>query len=53
MAISLDHPDFVRFVNSVLEHMRADGTWAAIWNKWLLKVYGPPTPPPPAATYRD
>ena len=53
MAMNLDHPDFVRFVNSVLEHMRADGTWAAIWNKWLLKVYGPPTPPPPAATYRD
>lgn len=49
MAINLSHPDFVRFVNSVLERIRADGTWAAIWNRWL----GPPAPAPPAATYRD
>ncbi len=49
MAIKLAHPEFVRFVNSVLERMRGDGTWARIWDTWL----GPPAPAPPAATYRD
>jgi polar amino acid transport system substrate-binding protein len=50
MAMKLSHPEFVRFVNSVLERVRADGTWTAIWNRWL----GPGTPPaPPAASYRD
>jgi polar amino acid transport system substrate-binding protein len=53
MAIKLSHPDFVRFVNGVLERIRADGTWAAIWNRWLLKAYGGPTPAPPVAAYRD
>ncbi|MDQ1394735.1 MAG: polar amino acid transport system substrate-binding protein [Acidimicrobiaceae bacterium] len=50
MAINLSHPEFVRFVNGVLERVRADGTWTAIWNRWL----GPGTAPaPPAASYRD
>jgi len=53
MAMNLGHPEFTRFVNAVLDRMRADGTWAAIWNRWLEKVYGPPTPAPPPATYRD
>jgi len=53
MAIKLSHPEFARFVNGVVERMRSDGTWAAIWNRWLLKVYGPPAPAPPPATYRD
>jgi polar amino acid transport system substrate-binding protein len=48
MAIKLSHPDFVRFVNGVLARMRADGTWAAIYNHWL----GAPVPAPPAASYR-
>jgi polar amino acid transport system substrate-binding protein len=50
MAIKLSHPEFVRFVNGVLERVRGDGTWTAIWNRWL----GPGTAPaPPAASYRD
>jgi polar amino acid transport system substrate-binding protein len=53
MAIKLSHPDFVRFVNGVLERIRGDGTWAAIWNRWLLKAYGGPTPAPPPPSYRD
>jgi polar amino acid transport system substrate-binding protein len=52
MAINMNHPDFVRFVNGVLAQMRSNGTWAAIWTRWLSQVYGPTPPPPPAATYR-
>ena len=45
------HPnatDFVRFVNGVLDRMRSDGTWAAIYRRWLG---GSATPP--VARYRD
>jgi polar amino acid transport system substrate-binding protein len=49
VAMSKSAPDLERFVNGVLDRMRADGTWAAIYTKWL----GAPTPPPPAARYLD
>jgi polar amino acid transport system substrate-binding protein len=49
MAISQAHPDFVRFVNGVLARMRTDGTWQAIYSRWLSR-FGP-TPVPPAAHY--
>lgn len=47
LAISKLHPDFVRFVNAVLQQMRADGKWAASYRHWL----GTPVPAPPAAQY--
>ena len=49
LAISKQHPDFVRFVNAVLAKMRADGQWAASYKRWV----GTPVPAPPAAHYRD
>jgi polar amino acid transport system substrate-binding protein len=49
MAINKAHPEFVQFVNSVLDRMRADGTWAAIYAKWLAARLGPQSAPP--ATY--
>jgi polar amino acid transport system substrate-binding protein len=52
LSISQKHPEFVRFVNGVLARMRADGTWAAIYNKWLAAHLGP-VPAPPPATYSD
>jgi polar amino acid transport system substrate-binding protein len=52
MAISRAHPDFVAFVNAVLARERADGTWAAIYKRWLGRFDGGRAPPPPAATYR-
>jgi polar amino acid transport system substrate-binding protein len=48
MAFPKADEDFVRFVNALLERLRADGTWARIHQRWL----GDP-PAPPAAVYRD
>jgi len=53
MAISKAHPEFTSFVNGVLTNERADGTWAAIYNRWLgAATAGQPTPAPPVASYR-
>jgi polar amino acid transport system substrate-binding protein len=48
IAIAKTHPEFTRYVNAVLERMRADGTWARIHDRWL----GGTAPAPPAARYR-
>ena len=49
LAISKQHPDFVRFVNAVLAQMRADGKWADSYRRWV----GPTAPAPPRAQYQD
>ncbi|GGF09982.1 glutamate ABC transporter substrate-binding protein [Williamsia phyllosphaerae] len=51
IGINLEQPDLVRFVNGVLDKIRADGTWYEIYNRWLSilgPIYYPPQP-----TYRD
>ncbi|MFI9503960.1 glutamate ABC transporter substrate-binding protein [Nocardia sp. NPDC052566] len=42
--------DLVRFVNGVLDRMRADGTWRAIYTKRLADLGPPPNPPVPKYT---
>jgi polar amino acid transport system substrate-binding protein len=49
LAISFQHPDFVRFVNAVLAKMRTGGEWVAIYKRWIPG----PVPAPPPAHYRD
>jgi polar amino acid transport system substrate-binding protein len=51
VAMSRQSPDLVRFVNAILERIRSDGTWAAIYRRWL-GVLGP-VPAPPQARYVD
>jgi polar amino acid transport system substrate-binding protein len=51
MAISKAHPDFVSFVNAVLARERSDGTWTAIYKKWLAPVVGGTVRDPPVAQY--
>ena len=47
LAISKQHPDFVAFVNAVLEQLRTDGQWQASYAKWV----GTPVLAPPQAHY--
>jgi polar amino acid transport system substrate-binding protein len=49
LAISQQHPGFVRFVNAVLQQMRTDGQWADDYRDWV----GTPVPAPPRARYKD
>ena len=51
MPIATGHPEFVRFVNALLERLRDDGTLAALDAKWLGRIR--PSPPVPPARYRD
>jgi polar amino acid transport system substrate-binding protein len=51
MAIDRSHPEFVRFVNGVLDRMRRDGTWQAIHRKWIGRLATTPSAPRPR--YRD
>jgi polar amino acid transport system substrate-binding protein len=47
LAISKQHPDFVAFVNAVLQQVRTNGQWAASYAHWI----GTPVPAPPPARY--
>jgi polar amino acid transport system substrate-binding protein len=47
LAISKQHPEFVRFVNAVLEQLRTGGQWRASYAHWL----GTPVQDPPQAHY--
>ena len=49
LAISKQHPEFVRFVNAVLEQLRTDGQWATSYRHWI----GPSAPAPPQPQYAD
>jgi polar amino acid transport system substrate-binding protein len=48
LGMSLDDQDFVRFVNQVLDQMKADGTWMDSYDKWLGPALGDLTTPPPS-----
>lgn len=45
--------DLVRFVNGVLERIRADGTWWRMYNQWLTVLGDSGGYGPPLVTYRD
>ena len=49
IGVPAQNVDMVRFVNGVLEQMKSDGRWAAIYGEWLGGLG--PAPTPPAAVY--
>ena len=51
IGINLTNTALVRFVNGTLERIRSDGTWDALYRRWLT-VLGP-TPAPPTPRYVD
>lgn len=46
------HPEWVRYVNAVLDDVRSSGRWMELYNEWLAFLLGPREGPPPA-TYVD
>ena len=48
-----DRPEWVRYVNAVLEDVRASGRWGAIYDEWLAGVARPRPRARPAAVYAD
>ena len=52
LAVPKTDADFVRFINAVLEKIRADGTWTADYKHWLGDRLGP-APAPPTPRYVD
>lgn len=52
IGVPKENTDMVRFVNGVLERMRSDGTWTALYQKHIGDSLGP-LPPPPTPLYKD
>ncbi|KUL27439.1 glutamate ABC transporter substrate-binding protein [Actinoplanes awajinensis] len=51
IGIAKTSPDLVRFVNGVLDTMRADGSWTKIYQRWLTPLG--PAPAPPVPVYQN
>jgi polar amino acid transport system substrate-binding protein len=47
LGIAKTHPEFVRYVNAILDRMRQDGTWAQMYRTWLHPTGAVPPPPLP------
>ena len=51
IGVQLHQDDLVRFINGVLENVKADGTWNAIYSQWVGTRLGP-VPAPPVPVYQ-
>jgi polar amino acid transport system substrate-binding protein len=45
-------PEWVRYVNAVLDDVRSSGRWEQLYDEWLARLLGP-SPGPPEPTYVD
>lgn len=46
LGIAKLHPEFVQFVNKVLEQVRSTGTWKQMYSRWFEPTGTVPEPPP-------
>lgn len=49
IGVAADQVDLARFINGVLDAAKADGTWAASYDRWLAALG--PAPAPPVSVY--
>ena len=42
-----DRPEWVRYVNAVLDQVRTSGRWVELYDLWLADLLGPTAGPPP------
>ena len=52
IGVAKGHPEFVAFINGVIQQMKADGRWKAAYDMWFGRFAGP-APDPPRGTYID
>jgi polar amino acid transport system substrate-binding protein len=52
IGVPQDQPEMLRFVNAVLDRVRASGTWNDLYEEWLADLLGGNVTPP-AAQYED
>jgi polar amino acid transport system substrate-binding protein len=45
LGVAKSHPEFVQFVNGVLEDLRVNGTWTQMYRTWLRPTGAVPAPP--------
>jgi len=50
LGITRGHPEFVGFVNGVIDQMKSDGRWKAAYDNWFGRFAGP-APEPPSSMY--
>jgi polar amino acid transport system substrate-binding protein len=48
LGIKLDNREFVSYVNTLLDQMKGDGRWKAIYDRWFAGPLGPAPAPPPS-----
>jgi len=48
LGISLKNREFVSYVNTLLDQMKADGRWKGIYDRWFAGPLGPAPAPPPS-----
>jgi polar amino acid transport system substrate-binding protein len=46
LGVAKAHPEFVQFVNKVLQQLRDDGTWKQMYSRWFEPTGPVPNPPP-------
>ena len=48
IGVNKDQKDLARYVNRVLDTIKADGTWKTSYDRWFAEALGPaPQPPQP------